>query len=94
MPAIIVKHQVADFDTWLKFFEGHAAVRRAAGATNSVVHQVEGHPNSVVVWIEVESLERAREFMASPDLAQTMQQGGVLEQPSVQFLESVRHFPG
>jgi hypothetical protein len=94
MPALIIKHRVADFDTWLRAFEGHAASRKAAGELDSIVCQSEGDPQSVVVFLEVESLERARQFMASADLAQTMQAAGVLEQPAVQFLESAMHYPG
>lgn len=92
MSAIVIKHRVADFATWLKAYEQHGATRSAAGALSSTVCQSEDDPNSVMVYIEVESLDKAREFLASEDLQQTMQSAGVLEQPTVHFMSSARQY--
>jgi len=93
MPAIIVNHQVADFATWLKAYEEHAATRSAAGATGSIVFQDINDPNNVTVYIEVDSLEHAREFSQSEDLKQTMQRSGVVSPPTIKFQSTSRPYP-
>ena len=93
MPAMIIKHRVADFDTWHKIYQQHSAMRSAAGTLSSIVSQSENDPNQVTIFFEVESLDRAREFLGSEDLAQTMTGAGVLDQPSVEFLGSVQRYP-
>lgn len=93
MPALIVKHQVADFDKWLKLYEEHAPTRSAAGITGSVVCQSAEDPNSVTIYFEVDDLNRARDFTTSEDLKQTMQAAGVVNQPTFAFMQSARSYP-
>jgi hypothetical protein len=93
MPAFIVNHRVADFDKWLKFYEGHAPTRSAAGITGSVVCQSADDPNDVTIYFEVTDLNRARQFTQSEDLKQTMQQAGVVGPPTIQFLSTSRPYP-
>lgn len=93
MPAMIIKHKVADFGTWLKAYEEHGSKRSEAGVTSSVVCQSADDPNEVTVYFEVADLARAREFTTSPDLAQAMHAAGVLSPPSIQYLQSARSYP-
>jgi len=93
MPALIVKHKVADFNTWLKAYEGHATKRSEAGITGSVVCQSADDPNEVTVYFEVSDLNRAREFTQSEDLKQSMQAAGVVSQPDIHFMQSARSYP-
>jgi hypothetical protein len=93
MPALIVNHKVADFDKWLKAYEGHAQTRSAAGITGSVVCQSADDPNNVTIYFEVTDLNRAREFTTSEDLKQTMQAAGVVSQPTITFMQSARNYP-
>ena len=93
MPAVIVKLKVADYAAWLPVYESRAAARQAAGAQSSVVSQDEHDPNSVSIFLEVESLDRAREFITSDETAQTLKRGGVLAPPEVQYLNGSRKYP-
>jgi hypothetical protein len=93
MPAFIVNHRVADFNTWLKAYEEHAAKRGEAGITSSVVCQSVDDPNDVTIYFEVTDLNRAREFATSEDLKQTMQAAGVVSPPSINFMQSARSYP-
>jgi len=43
--------------------------------------------NEIIMLIEVEELERARQFAQSDDLRQAMQPAGVADQPDIYFLE-------
>ena len=44
-------------------------------------------PREVTVFLDWDSLDRARKFAASDDLKQKMQQSGVIGDPDVRFLE-------
>lgn len=94
MPAILVRHRVADFDKWLEAFEAHEPTRKSFGATKSVVWQDATDENNVFVMIKVEDLARARDFAASEDLKQTMQKAGVVEEPTIAFVENGRKYEG
>ena len=92
MPALIIKHKVTDFATWLRAYEAHGPTRQAAGITGSVVCQSADDPNDVTVYFEVEDLDRARQFTQSADLAEKMQAAGVASAPEFQFLASTRSY--
>jgi heme-degrading monooxygenase HmoA len=47
-------------------------------------------PREVTIFLDWDSLERARRFAASDDLKQTMQKAGVVGDPDVRFLEDAR----
>jgi hypothetical protein len=94
MPAIFIRHRVADFDKWLDAFEAHMVQRRAFGAQKSVVWQDVADENNVFILVKVRDLGQAREFIASEDLKQAMQAAGVVDEPTVSFLENARQFDG
>ena len=43
-------------------------------------------PNEVIVSFEIEDLQKAREFIASDDLRERMQESGVIDKPDTYFL--------
>ena len=94
MPAMIIRHRVADFDKWLEAYEAHMDARKTHGAVKSVVWQDVADDNNVFVFIKFEDLGRAREFAGSADLKQVMQSAGVLEEPSIHYVENGRQFDG
>jgi hypothetical protein len=93
MPAVIVQLRVADFATWLPVYESRAAARQAAGALSSTVCQDENDANHVSIFLQVEDLGRAREFITSDETARTLKRGGVLEPPRVTYLNTDRQYP-
>ena len=92
MPAVIVRHTVADFDTWLAAFEAHAPARAAIGAEKAMVWQEAGDPNTVVVLIKVGDLGRAAEFLGSEDTKQAMAAAGVTGEPQIMLVDNGRKF--
>ena len=94
MPAMIIRHRVANFDKWLEAFEAHMGKRKEMGSTKSVVWQDVADENSVFVLIKVDDRKRARDFAASEDLKQAMQDAGVLEEPTINYIENGRQFDG
>lgn len=94
MSAMIIRHRVADFDKWLEAYEAHMDVRKTFGAAKSMVWQDVADDNNVFVYIKFEDLGRAREFAASENLKQVMQTAGVIEEPSIHYVENGRQFDG
>lgn len=92
MPAVIIKHKVKDYSTWLAAFEAHSTAREAAGVEKAMVWQEAGDPNSVVALMKVDNLDSARAFMANPELKVVMEAAGVIEEPTVFLVENGRKF--
>jgi hypothetical protein len=42
-----------------------------------------------VIFVEMDDLEKARQFVQSEDLRQAMERGGLADQPDVYFLDLV-----
>jgi heme-degrading monooxygenase HmoA len=89
MPYLLVHHKVEDYARWRPIYDEHAATRKASGASGTAAGQVfrsAMDPNEVVILLEWDDLEKARQFAQSEDLRQTMQRAGVVDQPDVYFL--------
>ncbi len=83
---VLVRHKVRDFNAWRAGFDAHTPTRTAAGlSTRQVLHSADD-PNEVVIVLEASDIERAKGFIASPDLRDTMQSFGVVDKPDVYFL--------
>jgi len=92
MPAVLIRHRVADFDKWIEAYRRHEHVRSAAGAVGSVVGQAEGDPNEVVISIEFKDMQSAKAFMNSAELAQAMKRAGVLESATIYYLDNITRY--
>ena len=86
MPYLLVRHKVDDYARWRPIYDEHGATRKASGSAGGRVFRSATDPNEVVILLEWDDLEKARQFAQSEDLRQTMQRGGVVTQPDVYFL--------
>lgn len=93
MPYLLVRHKVEDYAKWKPIFDEHGATRQASGSRGGQLFRNATDPNELVILLEWDDLEQARQFAQSEDLRQTMQQAGVADQPDVYFLEAVEHVP-
>jgi hypothetical protein len=84
---VIVRHKVADYSRWKEAFDAHLNTRKAAGETEFRVLLSVDDPREVTLLFDWDSLDRARRFVGSADLKQTMKQAGVVGDPEVRFLE-------
>jgi hypothetical protein len=65
-------------------------MQRAAGLTNPrVYHSADSNKSEIVVVFHTEDTKKAKEFTASADLKDAMMKAGVLDAPTVYFLESI-----
>ena len=90
MGMMIVWHKVRDYGQWRPIFDQHAAMQREAGHFNPrVFHSADRNKSEIVVVFDTEDTKKAKEFAASPDLKEAMMAAGVLDAPTIYFLESI-----
>ncbi len=89
MPYLIVRHKVQDYARWKPIFDEHAATRKAAGSKGGQLLRNSNDPNELVVILEWDDLEKARQFVQSHDMREIMQRAGIVDQPDMYFLDEV-----
>lgn len=87
MAYLLVKHTVKDFDSWKPVFDEHGSTRRDGGCRGGYVFRNADAGDEVVVLLEWDSEEHAREFAGSEDLRRVMQSAGVVGTPTISFLD-------
>jgi len=80
---VSVAHKVRDYDVWRPAFDGHAAVRAQHGLTNAEVYRGADDPNNILVVMDAPSREALLGFVSDPSLKTTMENGGVISEPTV-----------
>ncbi|NDP26944.1 MAG: hypothetical protein GZ087_05885 [Flavobacterium sp.] len=85
-----VTHIVKDFDVWKKSFDEHESMRTANGVTLRAMGRDMKNPNKVLIFLNIEDLQKAKEFSSSKDLKEAMQKGGVTSKPETVFVDVVR----
>ena len=83
MNSVFIRHRVADFDTWKVAFDEHGALRREHGLADASLLRDDDDANMVTIVMNTDDAARAREFLASDDLRETMEKAGVSSQPEV-----------
>ena len=86
MAFILIRHKVRDFKTWKAGYDAHQPKRIEAGLTEKYLLRGADDANEVVVLFEAQDLNRAKEFVASADLREKMQEVGVIDKPDIYFL--------
>ncbi len=82
---MVVTHKVADFDKWLASYEANDSLRVANGMRSYVIGRSTKDPNTVLVAVKTDDINKAKEFAKSPALKQAMQKGGVTGTPKIEF---------
>jgi quinol monooxygenase YgiN len=89
LPAMIVTHDVEDYDRWLGVYKEFDADRKERGVAGHAVNQELGNPNRVIVYHEARDMEILRTLMGSDELKDAMQRAGVASAPDVRFVETL-----
>ena len=87
MPYILIRHKVKDYTEWKPVFEEHGATRKASGSKGGYLLRNIDDANEVVIFMEMDDLEKARQLVQSEDLRQAMERSGVADQPDIYFLD-------
>ena len=83
----IVSHPVASYETWKKAFDADARARAQAGIVGHAVNRVLDDASQVVVYLQANSLDALRTFVASPRLKEAMTSAGVTAPPRIVFVQ-------
>jgi hypothetical protein len=82
----IVRHEVSDFATWKRAFDGDGGARQKAGVVGHAVNRGIKNPNLVVVYLQAESVDALRAFAGRPELKAVMKEAGVVGAPDINFV--------
>ena len=85
LPAMIVSHTVADFDSWLEGYNAADELREQKGITGHAASRSMDEPSRVFVYHQAESFDTLRAFMADPELHAAMKAVGVSSEPEVSY---------
>jgi hypothetical protein len=86
MATIILNHKVADYKTWLPYFEADLPRRKAAGLRDIKVSGKADDPNHVYMILETDDPESFKKMSNDPGLAEVMKKAGVISEPEVVIL--------
>ena len=90
MGMMIIRHKVRDYGQWRPIFDGHAEMQKAAGLSNPrVYHSADSNKSEIVVVFDTMETKMAKDFAASADFKESMTKAGVVDMPTIYFLESI-----
>jgi hypothetical protein len=87
MPYLLVRHRVTDYEQWKAVFDAHSLTRQANGSRGGQLFRNASDPNELLVLLEWDVLEKARQYAQSEELREVMQRAGVVDCPSISFLK-------
>ena len=76
---MLCRNRVQDYSKWKAVFATHADVHRSAGLRLVKLWRTVADPNNVFFLFEVESTEKAKEFISNTDAAGAAKASGVIE---------------
>jgi len=85
LPAMAVRHPVADFDRWLEGYDAANGLRASAGILGHAANRSLDDPGLVIVYHQAEAFETLKSFLSNPDLKGAMERAGVTGEPEVTF---------
>lgn len=89
---VLIRHHIADYAKWEPVFVEHGPTRRSAGSRGSRVFRNPDDPEEIVILLEFDDLDRARDLTESDDTRAVMQRAGVTDKPDIHYLEEVGRF--
>lgn len=76
---MLCRNRVADYATWKRVFDEGADAQQEAGLELRRLWRDVDHPDQVWFLFEIESLEKARAFISTPEAAATGERAGALD---------------
>jgi heme-degrading monooxygenase HmoA len=93
MTYVMVIHRVEDYAKWKPVYDEDGAIRKAKGSKGAQVMRNTKDPNHLIVITEWENLEKAKNFIESEYLINTMLKSGVVGKPAVFYMEEIEKTP-
>jgi len=79
--------QSRELPKWKPVYDGHLPARQKVGLKEVHLLRNNDNPNEVILLFSAEDLDKAKAFIASDDVHQTMQRAGVSDKPDIYFLK-------
>ena len=76
MAFVLIEHHVGDFDTFWSVYLDDADRRKRFGSLGGQVYRASDDPGTVVVLLEWDTVDRARDFALSLELHQSAEWAG------------------
>jgi heme-degrading monooxygenase HmoA len=73
MAYVLIEHRVDDFETFRQVYQDDAERRQRLGSQGGVVLRVADDPSNVIVMLQWDTVEHARDFAGSLELEQAME---------------------
>ena len=73
MAFVLIEHLVGDFETFKQVYLDDGERRRMSGSKGGKVYRAAGDPNNVIIVLEWDDADRAREWAESLELHEAMQ---------------------
>ena len=86
MATMIVRHKVADFNSWKKVFDSMHDIRQSHGWVGHEVLRDANDGNLVTIVNKMKTVEGAKAYGQSKELKEGMQKAGVISAPDITFL--------
>ncbi len=86
MPYILIRHKIKDYAKWKPVFAVNGLNRRAMGSLGSQLFRCADNPDELVILLEWDDLEGAREYIQSDDFREALERGGISDEPDVYLL--------
>ena len=84
---LTVRHNVADYASWLVAYKEAEAIRDRHGCTAEQVYRLPDDGNDVFVTHDFPTVAQADAFAADSDLRAVMERGGVSSAPRIEIFE-------
>lgn len=89
MVTVLIRHKVADFNTWKAHFNSVFTFRKSQGECNFHVFCDDADPSMLTLVCEWENAELAKKFFASEDLKKEMKRSGVVGEPEIHVVHEM-----
>jgi hypothetical protein len=93
MPYLLLRHKVTDYEQWKSAFDAQSVTRQANGSRGGQLFRSASDPNELVVLLEWDVLETARQYAQSEELRELMRRAGVVGRPTISFLKDGEPVP-
>lgn len=85
LPAFMISHTVADFDSWIEAYDAADDLRTSHGIVGHAANRSMDDPSLAIVYHQAESFDELRRFLDLAELKAAMEQAGVTSKPEVSF---------
>ena len=88
--AVLISYRVADFDSWKATFDALEHRRVENGFLGHHINRAADDPNSLTLFFAVADTNRAKAFVSSDEIKESMRKAGAISAPEFTWVTPVR----